>query len=304
MDGLKIKGVNCEVKNLKNRDYVVSFMHLPAYLEDKEILQKLERWGVDPMTKIKRRCYPGTDIEYGTRFLKVRFPNEVASLPYSTRIDTEEGPQYFRVMPSHQVKICRMCMSPDHLVKDCPNFMCYKCDERGHIARDCNAVRCPECQEVLNKCECWMEEEEGGRKEQVGGQVHEGNNKEGQTDEVQEEGQQKEKETSIIEEEEREKENVNNNKQAKETDTQRTEMEISDSFNVFLDDVEDNGQGKMDGNKEMDSEEETKMDSMDRGREERGQRRRRTVQVKPNLKNARKKFMAQTHRQDVRKDLG
>ncbi|KAL0153054.1 hypothetical protein M9458_051653 [Cirrhinus mrigala] len=44
-DGLLVKGVNCEVKKLQNRDYVVSFIHLPAYLDDEMILNKLEGWG-------------------------------------------------------------------------------------------------------------------------------------------------------------------------------------------------------------------------------------------------------------------
>ncbi|KAK3549652.1 hypothetical protein QTP86_005416 [Hemibagrus guttatus] len=122
IDGLRINGVDCEVKNLQSRVYVVSFMHLPVYLDDREIFGKLEGWGVDPITKIRRRRYPGTDIEDGTRFLKVRFPKEVASLPYSTRLETAEGLQYFRVMHSHQVKTCRLCMNPDHLLKECPNF--------------------------------------------------------------------------------------------------------------------------------------------------------------------------------------
>ncbi|XP_073715831.1 uncharacterized protein [Misgurnus anguillicaudatus] len=299
MDGLTIKGVDCEVKSLQNRDYVVSFMHLPAYLEDEEILLKLERWGVDPMSKIKRRCYPGTDIEDGTRFLKVRFPKEVASLPYSTKLETEEGPQYFRVMHSHQVKTCRMCMSPDHLLKDCPNFLCYKCEERGHFARDCNAVRCPECQVVLNKCECWMEGEEGGRKEQETGQVHEGNNKdEGQTDEKQEEevSQRKEMEDRMNnkEEGERENENAENREQAMEQDTQWTELETPD--NISLDDEERDGQEMTDQDKDTDSEEGIKMDNMDKDGKEKRQIRRRAMKVKPNLKSARKKF---TTRYDV-----
>lgn len=67
--------------------------------EDKEILEKLEGWGVDFITKTKRRCYPGTDIEDGTRFFK-----EVASRSHSTRLETAEGPQYFRGMHSRQVK--------------------------------------------------------------------------------------------------------------------------------------------------------------------------------------------------------
>ncbi|KAI2645421.1 Gag-Pol polyprotein [Labeo rohita] len=118
IDGLMINGKNCEVKRLQNRDYVVSFMHLPVYIVDEEILNKLEGWGVFPISKIKRRVYPGTSIEDGTRFVRTRFPKEVASLPYSTKFETAEGPQYFRVMHNHQVKTCRLCMSPDHVVKD------------------------------------------------------------------------------------------------------------------------------------------------------------------------------------------
>jgi len=53
---------------LQNRDYVVSFMHLPVYIDDNEILAKLEGWGVNTISQIKRRCYPGTDIQGETRF--------------------------------------------------------------------------------------------------------------------------------------------------------------------------------------------------------------------------------------------
>lgn len=42
VDVLTIKGKICEIKQLHNRDFVVSFMHLPAYMNDDEILNKLE----------------------------------------------------------------------------------------------------------------------------------------------------------------------------------------------------------------------------------------------------------------------
>lgn len=179
-DGLMIKEMNCEIKRLQNREYVVSFMHLPVYIDDNEILNKLKGWGVTPITGIKRRVYPGTIIEDGTRYVKSRFPKEIMSLPYSTKFDTEEGLQYFRVMHSHQMKICRMCMSPEHMIKDCPEFKCHKCEERGHFSRDCNAVKCLDCRRILNKCQCWNNEETN-----VNGQVHERHNNE---DEVAENG--------------------------------------------------------------------------------------------------------------------
>lgn len=155
-----------------------------------------------------------------------------------------------------------------------------------------------------------MEGEEGGREEQVDGQVHEGNNEEEeQMDEGQEEEglQQKEMEgeTSNREEGEREKENVNNNnEQTMEQDTHWREMETSDSSNNVKDDVEGDGQRKMDRNKEMDSEEEIKMDNMDKDRGGRGQIRRRATEVKPHLECVRKKVMKRIqNRYDVLRDL-
>lgn len=291
MDGLTIKGTNCEVKKLQNREYVVSFMHLPVYLDDEQILVKLEGWGVSPISKIKRRLYTGTDIEDGTRYVKVRFPREVMSLPYSTKIETAEGLQYCRVMHSCQVKTCRLCMSPEHLLKDCPDFKCFKCGERGHFARDCNTVKCPDCHEFLIRCECWMEEEEGGGEDQVDGQVHERNNKEGNNEEEQEAEKLQQNETEEESENGEKGEKENDKEQTTEQDTQWTEMEIPDSFKSLPDDVEREGQGMEDQNKETDSEEEEKMDNTGKDRGGRGQIRRRTLKVKPNLENVRKKIM-------------
>lgn len=174
INGLQIKGQICDVKKLQDREYVVSFMHLPVYLEDDDITSKLEGWGVTPTTEIRRRFYPGTEIEDGTRFVKVKFPKEVASLPYSTRFETAEGSQYFRIIHSRQVKTCRLCISPEHILKDCPEFKCFKCDEQGHFARDCTAIECPDCGKPLNKCECWMEgnEEESEERQRMERQVH------------------------------------------------------------------------------------------------------------------------------------
>lgn len=222
-------------------------MHLLVFLEDEDILEKLEGWGVCPISKIKRRLYPCTNVEDGTRFVKVRFPREVVSLPYSTKLETEEGPQYFQVMHSHQVKTCRLCMSPDHVVKDCPEFKCFKCEERGHFARDCNAVVCPECNVVLNKCECWMGSEEEEEERHVDGQMHERDN------------ERREEETMAVQEDET-TENQDNEHQQKDQNDQEeqsqqdreywTQMDLTDTLQNALDTVEQKDQGK---NKLMDT---------------------------------------------------
>lgn len=65
----------------------------------------------------------------------MRFPKEVASLPYSTCFLTAEGPQYFRVIHNKQVRLCRLCLKPGHMMKDCPELVCRECC----VPRDCTA---------------------------------------------------------------------------------------------------------------------------------------------------------------------
>ncbi|KAI2644454.1 Bile pigment transporter 1 [Labeo rohita] len=247
-------------------------MHLPTYLDDQNLLDELEGWGVFPISKIKRRLHPGTEIEDGTRFVKARFPREVVSLPYSTRLETAEGPQYFRVMHSHQVKTCRLCMSPDHLVKDCPDFKCCKCEERRHSAHECDAVKCPECRKYLNKCECWMEEEEGGGDVQVSGQMHEGNNEERSNGEEQEAAGAQQ----IATEEETNDGEITKGEMEKETDNQQrgqledltwTPMDITPNFKSLLDSVEKDDQKEQ--SKEMDSETEKRKEEAEKDKVER-----------------------------------
>lgn len=288
MDGLDIKGMTFEVRSLQNRDYVVSFMHLPAYTEDVDIFNKLEQWGVIPVSVVKRRVYPGTYIEDGTRFLKVRFPREVASLPYSTRLETAEGPQYFRVMHSHQVKTCRLCMSPDHVVKDCPDFKCFKCDEKGHFARNCN-VKCPDCREVLTKCECWTGHEEE-EEEQVSGQVLERD-----TDNEQEE-ENGGKETSEITENKGSEERMDDeNKQGEQTqqeDENWTEMDMNASLESEVDRAE---QKDKEQNVEIEKEAENEEDD----NVFKSSKRRRSIKIKPNTEGARKRVILKGEQQSV-----
>jgi len=81
LDGLKIKNSRVMVKEVDCMEVVVSFLGLPVYIQDEEILNKLKEWGVTVVSKIKRRVWPGTDIVDGTRFLKVKFSNVVKALP-------------------------------------------------------------------------------------------------------------------------------------------------------------------------------------------------------------------------------
>lgn len=137
MDGVRVKGAMVHARDIVNNEMVVSFINLPVYLEDQKIFAKLEEWGVKPLSAIKRRVWPGTDILDGTRFLKVRFTDEVRSLPYSTRFETLRGTEYFRVIHDRQVRVCRLCIKTGHLFRECPEFKCFSCGKVGHYAREC-----------------------------------------------------------------------------------------------------------------------------------------------------------------------
>jgi len=95
MDGFKMGATVVTGRKLVNDELIVSFLNLPAYISDQEILEKLQGWGVEAVTKIKRRMWPGTTIVDGTSFVRVRFTDAVQSLPYSKKFNTANGHHFF-----------------------------------------------------------------------------------------------------------------------------------------------------------------------------------------------------------------
>ncbi|KAL0147149.1 hypothetical protein M9458_057673 [Cirrhinus mrigala] len=292
-DGLMINGINCEVKRLQNRDYVVTFMHLPAYLADEEILNKLMGWGVSPISKIKRRVYPGTSIEDGTKYVRTRFPKEVASLPYCTKIETAEGLQYFRVMHSHQPRPCNEGLPGVHVLQV-----------------NCNAVMCPDCNLVLNRCECWMEGKEEDEERQVGGQIREEETSTLQDDEStakevcdRQDGNERHMDITdssrdVLDEVERNDQRNNELNDSQQDVDLWTQMSLTDSLLNILDTVERNEQRNREQEAAKESEE----------KEVKSAKRRRSVKVTPNLLTARKKVLNEdvlkcVNKYDLLKDL-
>lgn len=158
MDGFKIKNTKVMARDVMANELIVSFMNLPVYIEDGAIVDKLRSWGVAAVSEIRRRVWPGTEIVDGTRYCKVKFTDTVQSLPYSTKFETLEGGEYFRVIHDKQVRVCRLCIQPGHILKDCPDFRCFKCGNQGHYARECAGAReravCAGCRKRTDECNC------------------------------------------------------------------------------------------------------------------------------------------------------
>ncbi|XP_028974685.1 uncharacterized protein LOC114837325 [Esox lucius] len=157
MDGLRIGSNTVHVKEISSDEMKVSFMSLPVYISDSEILNKLRGWEVEAVGPIRRRMWPKTDVADGTRICKVRFTDKVRSLPYSAKFETMEGAQYFRVIHDKQAAVCRQCLQPGHIVRECPEFKCRRCNERGHYARECigkAGPACKGCGERSFRCRC------------------------------------------------------------------------------------------------------------------------------------------------------
>ncbi|ESO95995.1 hypothetical protein LOTGIDRAFT_174978 [Lottia gigantea] len=144
-DGLHCKFVDSRIK-------VVSFMHIPVYVNDAEIFAKLDSWGVKPAGPLTRKTadFNGKRKYDGTRFLKVEFPPTKSSLPYATNFD---GLSY-SIRHNDQEKVCFVCLQPGHIISQCPELKCFKCQQPGHGKRSCVAVLCPRCSLYDWKCEC------------------------------------------------------------------------------------------------------------------------------------------------------
>ena len=153
--GFEVKGSKFKPNAVFSRERMVSFLNVSYYVPDEEIRKKLEEFGAELVTPIKRRMHPGTQTADGTRYVVVRFPVERQSLPYTMRFPTGVNSfEYIRVIHDNQQKVCTKCFESNHVYANCPDNICYRCKSSGHLAKSCPKPPCPKCKQYLAKCTC------------------------------------------------------------------------------------------------------------------------------------------------------
>ena len=153
-DNIVIENQRVRARLLVSDTIVISFMHLPPYIDDMEIERYLTSKGITLEGEIKHKMIKGTDVSDGTRYVRVKFPENFTSLPYSVGFNTCDGHKYYRVIHNNQQRVCFKCNGSDHEFKNCPRTKCYKCQEFGHLARDCDNVICKACDMTKQNCDC------------------------------------------------------------------------------------------------------------------------------------------------------
>lgn len=148
-----------KVNPVKQSFLVVSILNLPVYTTDREILDKLEGFGLEIISPVyrKMRVRPnGKKTPDGTRFAHAIFPEALKSLPYAMKFNVRGQIEHFKVKHDDQIKVCNKCYSDKHLARRCPENRCFRCHNYGHIAIDCdyNSDTCDECGMNEYHCNC------------------------------------------------------------------------------------------------------------------------------------------------------
>lgn len=171
LNGIEINRCDYNCSLIFSDTTVVSFMKLPSFIEDDEIRDKLRQKGILIKSPIYRRAIPGTQVADGTRFVKCKFPPGFVALPWTMGFEIGTTMKYYRVVHNNQTKVCSLCLSPDHIQRDCPHYVCDGCGNHGHSVRKCRAKKCDGCKNLPLKCVCEAVDvngnSNGGNKDEV-----------------------------------------------------------------------------------------------------------------------------------------
>ena len=154
VQGVEIESTDYNCSLLFSDTTVVSFMKLPSFIEDKEIINRLVSKGIKIVSPIYRRAIPGTQVADGTRYMKCIFPPGFVALPWTMPFKVGSVTKYYRVVHNNQTKVCSLCLMPDHIQRDCPHYQCNGCGQQWHTMRKCKAEKCGMCHLLPLMCKC------------------------------------------------------------------------------------------------------------------------------------------------------
>ncbi|CAC5397722.1 unnamed protein product [Mytilus coruscus] len=154
LSGVEILDKDYECSLMYSDTTVVSFMYIPAFIDDDDIIDMLRDRGIKIVSPVFRRVVPGTQVADGTRFVKCVFPPHVIALPWSMPFKVGKTTKYYKCVHNNQTKVCSECLSPEHVHKHCPYIICNGCGAEGHVARRCRSAKCEHCHELPLKCKC------------------------------------------------------------------------------------------------------------------------------------------------------
>ena len=152
IQGVEIENTDYNCSLLFSDTTVVSFMKLPSFIKDEEIIERLISKGIKIVSPVYRRAIPGTQVADGTRYMKCIFPPGFVALPWTMPFTVGSVTKYYRVVHNNQTKVCSLCLMPDHIQRDCPHYQCNGCGQQGHSMRKCKAEKCEMCPQLPRIC--------------------------------------------------------------------------------------------------------------------------------------------------------
>ncbi|KAJ8024185.1 Zinc finger CCHC domain-containing protein 3 [Holothuria leucospilota] len=146
--GLQIGNDMCTVMGVSRSVLTVSLFNVPTYVSDAELSDKLMEYGCRILSPWTRKYYyEFPAIENGTRFVRLELPSNAKSLPYAIVINGN----HLRLKHNGQSRVCNNCLSEEHLMRSCPQYLCSSCGQQGHTESRCPSVKCFRCQRLGHK---------------------------------------------------------------------------------------------------------------------------------------------------------
>lgn len=155
---LKIGDIEVSASSMSDTSTFVSIVHLPTYVTDDELSDKMKSFNIQIVSPIYRRYHKRKRskrrIANGTRYFRVKFPEGIKSLPWSLAFKVRGTTRYFMTVHENQSKVCFKCCSDNHLARDCNLITCYTCFLTGHISVNCPKKWCSDCGKKKTDCGC------------------------------------------------------------------------------------------------------------------------------------------------------